>query len=373
MKGATEFSYAQGGGTVDYGCLAGRYMTVYVDQYGHLGPQTFSGGIPGARAAGVADSDTGYPEDNITTNGQITPTASPPTYAILRSLSDRSIEDSTVVAIKGMRELIALATGGMCGTWGVKSAHTDLQSGGGANGVVGVDATPLSLTVSGATSTDPLEAEATIQFVDSTLLDPLLNVTLNYSFQNDASALEMVRVKVVATLEALQPGVTGTTFGFGIDPNPGITTGTTFNHFLSVSDPEAFAVEGASGDWNVGLAVYEEEGEGAILGYTNQITEGILQKTFDTQIAGNDNIRLGSGTNADLYSGNTLVDSTTNWKTDVAWQSGLPDITAAYALFVRSPEYDLEVGEPQAFTFYILTRLIEVVETASARVWAYAS
>jgi hypothetical protein len=372
MKGATKFSYAQGGGTIIYGCLAGKRMTAYVDQYGHLGPQIFTAGIPSARNPGLADPTLGYPPSvNIDTDGLIQPTANPPTYCLLRSLVTRIYAASTKGAICEERELISVGTGAVCASWGIKGDHADLQALGG--GLIATDGTPGTLSVSGADISDPLTADTSVTFIDSSV-DDLLGVALAFEFQSDTSVMEEIRVKVTVTLSSLKENLTGVSFGFAIDPNGGITSGTTATHFLSVADADAFAVEGTSGDWSVGLGVYDGDGEGAILGYTNNIVEASLTRDFDGEIAASDNIRLGSGTNADLYSGNTLIDGTTNWHTDAVWRAALPDTTGDTAIFIRSPEYTIPHGDTQEFVFYIFTRPDQdASEEAGTRVWAYTS
>lgn len=368
FPGATEFTYAQGGGTINYGCLNGDYMSVYIDQYGDLGLRTFAAGFPVSRVPGVVDPDTGYPDDNISTNGQIIPTANPPTYCILRSLTGRNVELNTVTAVKGRRELVSAGGGSVCACWGVFGDHADLSPGG--SGVVGIDGDPTAFSVAGTNSTDILSADATVMLYDSTPID-LLEVRHLYSFQNDASALEQVRITVEVELRnASGADLTNVHYGFCIDPNPGFTTGVATVRFLSSTDAEAFGVEGTVGDWNVGLGVYTAEG--SIFGYTTENRETVLPREFDLAIAASPNIRLGSGTNAEEYSGNVLQASTTNWKTDTVWRSGLPTANGTHAIFFRSPLFDIDSGDTHTLTFYIFTRPIIAAAAVGPRVWAYA-
>jgi hypothetical protein len=370
IKGTAQFSYADGGGTIVYGVANGRRLTFYLDQYGHLGPQRFVAGIPASRPPGIVDPDSGYPDDNISTDGLIIGNT---TYCLLRSLDDRSVQPDMITAIKGKRELAGAGAGAVCATWGVDGDHADFHPIGG-QGLAGIDGIPGAIAISGTDSDDPLSLSNSVTLYDQTP-DPLLLVAQEFSFQNDSSDLEQVRIKVEVTLTNLLGGtLTGVYYGFGIDPNPGITTGNTTSSFLTPTDPEAFAVQGTSGDWLVGLGVYEVEG--TILGYTTEIQESVLPRTFDTQIAGiaNPTIRLGAGTNATEYLGTVLQASTTNWKTDAAWQAGLPSASGAYAIYVRSPLFDIASGTPETFTFYIFTRpvLDASAPAAGTRVWAYA-
>lgn len=366
MKGATKFAEAQGGGTVTYACLCGKLMTLYVGEYGTLGPQIFSGGLPTSRPPGIVDPTTGYPGANIGVDGLIEAAVNSATFALLRSLVTREYAISTQAAIREQRELLTAGAGSICASWGVAGDHADLSS-----GLAAVDGTPGTLTESGATITDPLSVETSVTFVDSAV-DDLLSVSLTFSFQADASAIESTRIRVDVILSSLKEDLTGVVFGYCLDPNGGVTSGTTTNRFFTTGDADGFAVEGTSGDWTVGIGVYDGDGEGAIVGYVNSTNEATVPASFDTIVGSTLNIRLGSGTNAASYNGNTLLASTSDWHTDTAWRSGLSSVNGDYAIYVRSPEYDIDSGDTQEFTFYIFTRPAQGA-VAGTRVWAYTS
>lgn len=374
MKGAAQFSeLTTAGGTMIYACLNGGLMTLYVDQYADIAPHTINGGGLAGRAVGIVDPVTGYPPDaNIGTDGIITPTLNPPGYGILRSVYSRSDVGSTELAVRLRQELLTAFAANVCASWGVFGDHADLP------GLQATDGIPGTLSVSGATSLDPLSASASVVFQDSFAVN-LLEVSAVYSFQNDASALEQVRIKVVVTLTDLGgAGLTGVTYGFALDPNPAIGTGVATTRFFTPTDADAFAVEGTAGFGlhSVGIGVYEGvENVGAIVGYTPTTNETVVCTDFAGEIAIGDTIRMGSGTAADYYENGVFDSSTLNFLTDAAWRAGLASDVGNYAIFVRSPEFDIDPGDTAVFTFYIFTRLdadAPAPPAAGTRTWAYA-
>jgi hypothetical protein len=353
IKGATEFSVTSGASDWNYACLNGDMMTVYVDRYGELGVRPVISFIPGAKNPGIGDPDTGFPDPlNITTDGQIAPTSNPPSYGLLRSLESRNDQASTELAIEGRKELLSLGTGTTVDCWGVRAAHADLTAPG-DNYYISTDAEVTDFTVSGANAGVALSATSTVKYYDSSVSD-LLEVKHIFSFQNDNSFLERVRVKVRVEFTNLSVDpLTDVRYVHGIDPNPGVTSGVTYNHFFVGSDLDAFAVNAVTGDDGIGIGGYTE---GTLVCYTTEIRDGVITSSADDIIAGVPNIRLGSGTNAEYYSGNTLVSSTTNWKTDLDWRSSLPDVGGDYGLLLRSPYFDIEPSETAVFEYYYYTR-----------------
>jgi hypothetical protein len=359
IKGATEFSFANGGDTVNYACLNGDAMTVYVDQFGGLGATNFIGGIPTSKAPGIVSPTTGFPDtSNIGTNGQITPEPNICSYGILRSQDSRNGQISTQQSIVGKRELITAGVGNVCASWGIIGSSADLQFA--SDALMGTDGTRTGFSVSGATAGDPLSATAILMFKDintgAGTID-VLEVKLIYSFQNAETLQEKTRVKVRVEMRNASAGtLSGIKFMYGINPNQGFTSGSTGQQFFSITDTTAVQVQSIVGGDIVGLGGYTQD---TIVGWSGTTTEGVLCRNVDDIItAGAENVRAGAGTAASWYTGNALQSSTANYVTDTTWLNSLPTTGSVdYALFLLSPTYSIGAGATQVFEFYIFTRI----------------
>lgn len=364
IKGATEFNYTSGADAFRYGCLNGDCITIYVDQYGELILRKVSSGVPVAKTAGIGDPTTGFPLDaNILTDGQISSISSPPGYGILRSLTSKNGLASAELAIQEKRELLTLGAGTVMDTWSIKG-DGDLTSGLGDGYFRSIDGRVDSFGVTGATADVTMTATSIVMFVDAGLAD-LLEVKHIYTIQDTASALGKTRVKVRVELRNLSGAtLTNVRYAHGVDPNPGVTTGSASLAYFTPSDLTAFSVRGEAGQHYVGIGFYDTGSNvvGAQVGKLASASESAFGYSPDTQFAAGTYIKLGVGTAAEYFAGGVLQSSTTNWKTDNTWRNALPSSTSSNGIGVRTPTFSIGAGATQVFEFYYFTYLVPTTD-----------
>jgi hypothetical protein len=373
-KGATEFTYSSGGTEYNYIVGKGDVMAVVFDQFGGLGVTPIVSFIPSSKPPGIADSSTGVVDaDNIGTNGQLLPDGNPPSYAIMRSLESTNGLVSTELGIESMVELVTVAGGKVIAGWGVRGDSTDLRGLPGGDRFIGpTDAILNDFVASGANAGGALSAETDVSFMDidtGSGTNEVLQVVLNWSFQNAASVLEKTRLKCrVEMTNKTGSTLTNVRFAFALDPNTSFTSGNDDFRFFPAADDTAFAVAGGYktgcelglGHCHyVGLGVYTSgpNVNGTKVGWGNSVASELLAtKSPEAGLNTRHYLKLGSGTNAQYYNTGSLSTSTTNFQTDTAWRNALPTDTGDRVMYIISPNLSIAASDTEEFEFYIFTR-----------------
>ena len=331
-----------------YGLLNGDNIALYISDRGDLGVPRRQG-IIASKPSGNIDAITGSPLD-ILPDGSISTDPGTGVYGALFSRTSTSglpLQQS----IQAKSEYITGGGGIALENFALFGNNSNLHTltGGYLHGdTVG---TP-TFSLSGNSATDILSATSAFTFSRAKM-----KMTQEVSFQYDPVRKNLVQFKITFQNTGTTD-LTGIRYARAVNPNQGAfgtgtTTLATLQQLGTPTEPDAFAINSSASNRHLGLGVFSDQqnGKGTILLSTATTEENTLLDNPTAQLANSNYVKLLDG-GAEYYEGNSLVNTTDDFRkadfqNSVKFESGGDD-----ALLLLSPVINVAAGTSETFTFY---------------------